>query len=62
MTRKMPVDQNSLAYRAFDRGCQDFKDNKPEICPEEFKATVEAQQSYHGGYDLGRDHEAEKGR
>lgn len=58
----MLVDQNSLNYRAFDRGCRDYKDCKPEICPEEFKATAEAQQSYHGGYDLCREHEAEKGR
>ena len=56
------VDQNSLAYRAADRGNSDYVAGRPAVCPEEFKATPEAQQAYFGGYDMAREHQIEKGR
>ena len=56
------VDQNSLAYRASGRGNDDYKAGRPEICPEEFAHDKAAREGYHGGYDMAREHQAEKGR
>ena len=57
----MPVDQNSLTFRACGRGVEDYKAGRPNVCPEEFAATEYSKQSYHGGYDMAREHDLEKG-